>query len=112
MAVTVPGNKGYDQAVVFITDNIISKLDGILKTESWRDPKSHLQEVSQSIDGLTPQYRVIEEVGPDHEKIFTLAVYVGSELMGKGTGHSKQIAQQMAASAALDAYKKRKTSKK
>lgn len=100
--------KGYDQAAVFITDNILSKLDGILKTESWRDPKSHLQEVSQSVDGMTPQYRVIEEIGPDHEKIFTLAVYVGNELMGTGTGHSKQIAQQMAASAALEAYKKRK----
>ncbi|MEO5499166.1 MAG: ribonuclease III [Candidatus Saccharimonadales bacterium] len=100
--------KGYDQAAIFITDNIINKLEGILKTESWRDPKSHLQEVSQSVDGMTPQYRVIEEIGPDHEKIFTLAVYVGNELMGTGTGHSKQIAQQMAASTALEAYKKRK----
>lgn len=103
--------KGYDQAAIFITDNIINKLEGILKTESWRDPKSHLQEVSQSVDGMTPQYRVIEEIGPDHEKIFTLAVYVGNELMGTGTGHSKQIAQQMAASTALEAYKKR-TAKK
>ena len=100
--------KGYDQAAIFITDNIINKLEGILKTESWRDPKSHLQEVSQSVDGMTPQYRVIEEIGPDHEKIFTLAVYVGNELMGTGTGHSKQIAQQMAASTALEAYKTRK----
>ncbi len=100
-------DKGYDQAAVFITGTIIKKLEAILKTESWRDAKSHLQEVSQSVDGMTPQYRVIEEIGPDHEKIFTLAVYVGNELMGTGTGHSKQIAQQMAASTALEAYKKR-----
>lgn len=99
--------KGYDVAAKFISDTILSKLGGILETESWRDPKSHLQEVSQSIDGMTPQYRVIEEVGPDHEKIFTLGVYVGNELMGTGTGHSKQIAQQQAATAALDAYKTR-----
>lgn len=101
-------DKGYDQAAKFITANILNKLDGILQTESWRDPKSHLQEVSQSIDGMTPQYRVIEEIGPDHEKIFTLGVYVGNELMGTGTGHSKQIAQQQAATTALEAYKKRK----
>jgi ribonuclease-3 len=99
--------KGYDVTAEFITNHILNKLPGILETESWRDPKSHLQEVSQSIDGMTPQYRVIEEVGPDHEKIFTLGVYVGNELMGTGTGHSKQIAQQQAATAALEAYKKR-----
>ena len=99
--------KGYEAAEKFIADNILSKLGGILKTGSWRDPKSHLQEVSQSIDNMTPQYRVLEEEGPDHEKIFTLGVYVGNELMGKGVGPSKQIAQQQAATAALDAYAKR-----
>lgn len=99
--------KGYDVAAEFIAKTILSKLEGILETESWRDPKSHLQEVSQSVDGMTPQYRVIEEVGPDHEKVFTLGVYVGNELMGTGTGHSKQIAQQQAATAALQAYKTR-----
>lgn len=104
--------KGYDLAAEFIDRTIISKLEGILKSESWRDPKSHLQEVSQSIDGMTPQYRVIEEIGPDHEKIFTLGVYVGNELMGTGTGHSKQIAQQQAATAALDAYEKRRKATK
>jgi len=103
--------KGYAAAEKFITDNILSKLDGILKSGSWRDPKSHLQEVSQSIDNMTPQYRVLEEEGPDHEKIFTLGVYVGNELMGKGVGPSKQIAQQQAATAALDAYAKRQKKK-
>tara|TARA_B100002049_G_scaffold234846_1_gene217998 strand:- start:231 stop:953 length:723 start_codon:yes stop_codon:yes gene_type:complete len=98
--------KGYETAEKFIHRTITSKLDGILASESWRDPKSHLQEVSQSIDNMTPQYRVIEEEGPDHEKVFTLGVYVGSRLMGKGTGHSKQTAQQEAAKAALIAYKK------
>ncbi|HEX8390210.1 MAG TPA: ribonuclease III [Candidatus Saccharimonadales bacterium] len=100
--------KGYDVADAFIARNITSKLDGILKSGSWRDPKSHLQEVSQSIDGMTPQYKVIEEIGPDHEKVFTLGVYVGATLMGTGSGHSKQIAQQQAATAALEAYEKRK----
>ncbi len=101
-------DKGYDTASEFIHKNIISKFDTILESGSWRDPKSHLQEVSQRIDNLTPRYRVMEEIGPDHDKIFTLGVYVGDKLMGTGTGHSKQIAQQEAAKAALETYKQQK----
>ena len=96
--------RGYADAAAFIAKNIISKLDGILQAGSWRDAKSHLQEVSQRVDNQTPQYRVIEEVGPDHDKVFTLGVYVNNELMGTGSGPSKQVAQQQAASAALEKY--------
>lgn len=103
-------DKGYEVADEFIKKHILSKLEGILDSGSWRDPKSHLQEVSQSIDNMTPQYRVIEEVGPDHEKEFTLGVYVGDTLMGTGSGPSKQIAQQLAARNALDVYAKRSKS--
>ncbi len=97
--------KGYEQAEAFIAENILSKLDDILKTGSWRDPKSHLQEISQRVDGFTPQYKVLDEIGPDHDKVFTLGVFVGETLMGRGTGPSKQNAQQAAARAALEAYK-------
>lgn len=97
--------KGYGAAETFVTKHILSKLDGIVASGSWRDPKSHLQEVSQRIDGETPVYRVLEEVGPDHDKVFTLGVFVGSKKMGEGTGPSKQNAQQQAARAALEAYK-------
>ncbi len=99
--------RGYADAEVFISKNILSKLDGILKSGSWRDPKSHLQEVSQRIDNQTPQYRVLEEVGPDHDKTFTLGVFVGDKLMGQGVGPSKQQAQQQAARAAIENYGKR-----
>jgi ribonuclease-3 len=102
-------DQGYEAAKQLIEEYIVSKLEGILDAGSWRDPKSHLQEVSQSVDNLTPQYRVLEEIGPDHEKIFRLGVYVGETLMGVGEGPSKQIAQQQAATAALVAYKKRST---
>jgi len=98
--------RGYDDAAVFIQKNIISKLAGVLETGSWRDAKSHLQEVSQRVDNHTPQYKVIEETGPDHDKIFTLGVYIGDKLMGTGSGPSKQVAQQQAAQAALDEYDK------
>jgi len=99
--------RGYEDAEAFIAKHILSKLDQILETGSWRDPKSHLQEVSQRLDGHTPQYRVLDEVGPDHDKTFTLGVFVGDMLMGKGSGPSKQTAQQQAARAALEAYAKR-----
>jgi ribonuclease-3 len=99
--------RGYDGAAVFIDKHILSKLDGILNSGSWRDPKSHLQEVSQRIDNETPSYRVLEETGPDHDKIFTLGVFVGNKLMGEGTGPSKQVAQQQAARAALVAYEQK-----
>jgi ribonuclease-3 len=101
--------RGYDDASAFIHKHIISKLETIINEGSWRDPKSHLQEVSQRIDGSTPVYKVIEEVGPDHDKIFTLGAYVNNVLMGKGTGPSKQNAQQVAARAALKAYEKRES---
>lgn len=96
--------RGYDDAAIFVDKHILSKLEGIISSGSWRDPKSHLQEVSQRIDGHTPVYKVLGEDGPDHDKIFTLGVFVGSKQMGKGTGASKQLAQQQAAKAALEAY--------
>jgi ribonuclease-3 len=96
--------RGYADAEAFINKHITSKLKTILNEGTWRDPKSHLQEVSQRIDGATPQYKVLEEVGPDHDKVFTLGVYVAGKQMGKGKGHSKQVAQQSAAKAALKKY--------
>lgn len=96
--------KGYVEAEKFIQKHICSKLDAIIQEGTWRDPKSWLQEVSQRVDGQTPLYKVLEEVGPDHDKVFTLGVYVGEKLMGKGIGPSKQAAQQEAARAALVAY--------
>ncbi|MFZ1360573.1 MAG: ribonuclease III [Candidatus Saccharimonadales bacterium] len=99
--------RGYADADLFIQKHILSKLDAILASGSWRDPKSHLQEVSQRIDGHTPVYKVLSEEGPDHDKLFTLGVFVGDVLMGKGDGPSKQNAQQEAAKAALLAYQAR-----
>lgn len=98
--------RGYDDAAEFIHKHISSKLENILTEGSWRDPKSHLQEVMQRKDGVTPRYVVIEEVGPDHDKIFTLGVYSGDRLVSKGTGPSKQHAQQEAAREALLTYEK------
>lgn len=97
-------DQGYEVAKKFIHDNIISTLPQILETGSWRDPKSYLQEVAQEKDSHTPVYKVLSEDGPDHDKIFTLGVFIGSQLRGSGTGSSKQSAQQKAAEEALKYY--------
>lgn len=96
--------RGYADAEAFIKKHIITKLDTILEQGSWRDPKSHLQEVMQRIDSVTPRYVVLDEVGPDHDKVFTLGVFAGERLVSKGVGPSKQSAQQEAAKAALKTY--------
>jgi len=97
-------DRGYDAAAKFIDVNILSTLSAILKSGSWLDPKSQLQELVQQKEGVTPTYKVTSEEGPDHEKIFTVGVYVNDELRGKGEGPSKQVAQQSAAKVALDDY--------
>jgi ribonuclease-3 len=102
-------DQGYDVAKEFITDHVISRLPGILKEGSWLDPKSRFQELAQDQYGLTPSYRVLAEDGPDHDKIFTIGVYVGDKLFGKGEGSSKQAGQQVAAQAALDHLKTAKS---
>lgn len=97
-------DQGYEAAKKFITDNILSTLKGILKTGSWMDAKSRLQELAQSIDNETPTYKVMAEDGPDHDKTFTIGVFIKDEMRGQGMGHSKQTAQQSAAEEALKFY--------
>jgi ribonuclease III len=97
-------DQGYDVAKRFITENLLVTFTEILETGSWMDPKSHLQEVVQSSDGFTPVYKVLAEVGPDHDKVFTVGVFVDGKLKGQGIGPSKQAGQQKAAEDALRVY--------
>jgi len=99
-------DQGYDAAKNFISKSVLSTFDEILKTGSWMDPKSRYQEFVQSTEGFTPNYRVLSEEGPDHEKTFTVGVFVEGDLRGKGSGPSKQIAQIKAAEVALLAGQK------
>ena len=100
-------DQGYEIASEFIKQHILTKTDAILADESWRDPKSYLQELTQRIDNQMPSYKVMNEDGPDHDKTFTIGVYVNKKLIGKGSGTSKQMAQQEAAKKAIDSYKKK-----
>ena len=101
-------DQGYDVAKVFITNNILSTFKEILATGSWMDAKSHLQEIAQSRENHTPLYKVLHEEGPDHDKIFTVGVFVNGQQRGQGTGPSKQAGQQQAAEAALEYYNEKK----
>ncbi len=98
-------DKGYAEAKKFIEKHILSKIDDILESGTWRDPKSYFQEIAQKNSGITPVYRTIREEGPDHDKTFTVGAYVGSDLRGVGTGHSKQEAQTEAAKKGIESYK-------
>lgn len=102
-------DKGYEAAKTFITKSILATFKDILESGSWMDPKSHLQELAQSKESATPLYKVLSEEGPDHEKQFTVGVFVNGSLKGTGTGPSKQLGQQKAAEAALKQYKSKKT---
>ena len=97
-------DQGYDAAKNFITSSLLTTFQNILDTGSWMDPKSHLQELAQSHETATPVYRVMQEDGPDHDKVFTVAVFVNNNMRGQGNGPSKQAAQQKAAEKALDYY--------
>jgi ribonuclease-3 len=98
-------DQGYEPSKAFISKTILSTLPEILQSGSWMDPKSHLQELAQSREGSTPVYRVLNEDGPDHDKLFEVGVFVNGKLRGKGSGPSKQLGQQQAADQALQHYK-------
>jgi ribonuclease-3 len=95
-------DQGYDAARDFIHAHLLPKIDEIVKKRLWQDAKSTLQEKSQEAHGVTPSYAVIDETGPDHDKQFIVGVYLGEKLVAKGSGKSKQEAEQSAARAAIE----------
>ncbi len=94
-------DQGMDTAREFVERNIISKLPNILKNQLYLDAKTRFQETAQEKTGVTPTYKVLNEKGPDHEKYFTIGVYLGEERVANGSGFSKQEAQMDAAAKAL-----------
>lgn len=93
---------GYKPCEEFIKKNLLSNLPGIIKDGSYKDAKSKFQEEAQERVSITPNYKVIKESGPDHEKNFVVGAYLGEELVAEGHGSSKQEAEEAAAELALD----------
>ncbi len=94
--------KGYEIAKTFILKNVVAELPEIIEKKLYMDPKSRFQEESQDKVGLTPNYRVLGEEGPDHDKQFVVGVFLGEEKVAEGKGASKQEAQREAAVKGLE----------
>ncbi len=94
-------DQGYGVAQQFIERYILVHLTQILAEGAHVDPKSRLQELTQDKIGVTPTYQVLSEEGPDHNKTFTVAVYLSENKLALGTGSSKQAGQIKAAENAL-----------
>lgn len=94
-------DQGWEATKQFVTDNLLSKLKYILEHKLYFDPKSRFQEEAQDKYGITPNYKVLFESGPDHAKHFVMGVYLDKELVAQGEGSSKQEAQVDAAEKGL-----------
>ncbi|MBT4277413.1 ribonuclease III [Candidatus Falkowbacteria bacterium] len=94
-------DQGFKVAQKFLNKIFDKKIPYIVKEELYLDPKSRFQEISQEKCAVTPHYNVLKEEGPDHDKIFTIGVYIGEDLIAKAKGSSKQIAQVEAAKKGL-----------
>lgn len=94
-------DSGYASARAFVLRVVMPRLEEVMRSEAYRDPKSSLQEKVQAEKKLTPVYKVLSEEGPDHARVFTTGVYFGDEKIAEGRGASKQEAEIEAAKAAL-----------
>ena len=100
-------DRGYDIAGNFIAEHILEviDIDEIVKKKLWLDAKSRFQEKAQEKVSITPVYKTLKETGPDHDKQFTLGVFLGDVQVASGIGASKQEAEQKAAEKALEVKK-------
>ncbi|MEM9336650.1 MAG: ribonuclease III [Patescibacteria group bacterium] len=95
-------DQGYDVAAGFIADNLFKHTERIVEKKLWQDPKSRFQEASQEHVSVTPTYETLSQDGPDHDRVFTVGVFLRSEKVAEGKGRSKQEAEQDAAEKAFE----------
>ena len=95
-------DQGYEIAKYFISKNILGFVEKIEEEKAWLDAKSKFQELAQDHEGITPAYKTLKEEGPDHNKKFTVGVFLGTTKVAEGEGKSKQEAEQVSASKALE----------
>lgn len=95
-------DQGFEVAREFVLRIFRSEFARIAEGKLEKDPKSKLQELTQAQQQLTPVYQTIDSAGPDHERVFTVGVFAGEKLLGRGSGKSKRAAEQEAARIALE----------
>lgn len=94
---------GIEKAREFITATILDNQNEFVGSQGLKDPKSLLQEFMQEKFKVSPDYRIVDEQGPDHDKKYTSAVFLNGEIVSQGIGRSKQEAEKDAAGKALEA---------
>jgi len=92
----------------FIIDTYEEVFPEINLRSLFRDHKTTLQEITQSLFGEVPEYKVISTSGPDHEKLFEMGVVINNRLYGTSTGKSKKMAEQSSAKLTIKMLKKEK----
>jgi ribonuclease-3 len=97
-------DRGLDAVEEFLMPIIEADADRVMNEMIAGNYKGRLQEIVQERDRLTPFYQTVESAGPDHERRFTVAVMAGERELARGSGKSKQLAEQAAAEAALAKY--------
>ena len=95
---------GLDKAETFIKKYILNDIE---HKQLFTDSKTILQEMSQELYGEVPEYELISETGPDHDKTFEYKVSINGNQISTGSGKSKKSAEQMAAYYALIEVKKK-----
>lgn len=96
-------DQGYGEAKTFIAGRLFPQTDEIVRKRLWQDAKSRFQELSQEHASVTPTYETVGQTGPDHDRVFTVGVFLRREKIAEGTGRSKQEAEQEAAERAIEA---------
>jgi len=94
-------DQGYSAAASFIGSHLFAKTDLIVEKRLWQDAKSRFQEMAQEHHNMTPTYQTLGQEGPDHDRIFTVGVFIGSNKIAEGKGRAKQEAEQQAAEAGM-----------
>ncbi len=94
-------DQGIEAVEKLLAAYVFPKAEHIIHTKSYIDYKSLLQEIVQETERVSPTYRIEKSEGPDHAKTFWVEATVAGRVLGKGTGKSKQEAEQQAAAAAL-----------
>jgi ribonuclease-3 len=96
-------DQGFDRAYSFVLDHLFKDvLDAIVSSNSYSSSKSRLQELIQSKYKVTPTYTVIDQQGPEHDRIFSVSVGVNEDVLAQGTGKTKKEAEEHAALNALE----------
>jgi ribonuclease-3 len=94
-------DRGYEAAKEFLNEQIFKKLDVKWLNQFDENYKSRLLEYTQANTDFIPEYDVIQEEGPEHNKLFTVEVKINEMALGIGKGRTKKQAEQEAASNAL-----------